>query len=41
MAILVLVTVPQSKAVSLAKVILAKRLGVCINIVKGVDSYFW
>ncbi|MCD6583881.1 MAG: divalent cation tolerance protein CutA [Candidatus Omnitrophica bacterium] len=41
MAIFVLVTVPQSKATSLAKLILTKRLGACINIIKGVDSYFW
>jgi periplasmic divalent cation tolerance protein len=41
MAIMVLVTIPQNKAASLAKIILAKRVCACVNIVKGIESFFW
>jgi len=41
MAIVVLVTVPQAKAKTLAKKILKTRLCACVNIIKGVDSLFW
>lgn len=41
MAIAVLVTVPERDAERLAKKILACRLCACVNIVKGVKSFFW
>ncbi len=41
MAITVLVTIPKSKAKSLAKLLLKKRVCACVNIIPGVESLFW
>lgn len=41
MAIAVIVTIPEEKAEELSKIILQERLCACVNIVKGVNSYFW
>ncbi len=40
-ALIVLVTIPQSKARVFAKKIVKKRLSACVNIIKGVESVFW
>jgi periplasmic divalent cation tolerance protein len=38
----VLITVPQGKeALSLTRLLLKKKLCACVNIVKGVESFFW
>jgi len=38
----VLVTVPKGKEpFKLTKLLLAKKLCACVNIIKGVDSFFW
>lgn len=41
MAITVIVTIPEEKADELSKIILQERLCACVNVVKGVNSYFW
>lgn len=38
----VLITVPKGKeALSLTKLLLGKKLCACVNIMKGVKSFFW
>jgi periplasmic divalent cation tolerance protein len=41
MAIAVMVTVPEDKAQDLAKALLKDKSCACVNIVRGVKSYFW
>lgn len=41
MAILVLVTIPQDKAKFLAELLLNNKLCACVNILNGVQSFFW
>ncbi len=41
MILVVLVTVPQEEAKTLAKILLEKRLSACVNIIKGLESFFW
>jgi len=41
MAIAVLVTIPEKDAEGLAKMLLAKRVCACVNIIAGVKSLFW
>ena len=41
MLLVVLVTIPQNKARFLAKKLLQKKVCACINIIKGVESFFW
>lgn len=41
MPIVVLVTIPQKYARSLAKTLLKKRVCACVNILKGIESLFW
>lgn len=40
-AIIVLVSIPQEKAEEFSKTILEMRLCACINVIAGVNSYFW
>ena len=40
-AILVLVTIPQNKAKTLVKILLEEKVCACVNILKGVESFFW
>lgn len=41
MASAVLVTIPEDKAEELARKILQQKVCACVNIVKGVKSFFW
>lgn len=41
MTIVVLVTIPQKRAKSLAKILLKERVCACVNILKGIESFFW
>ncbi len=41
MCIVVLVTVPSEEARRMARVLLERRLCACVNLIKGVESYFW
>jgi periplasmic divalent cation tolerance protein len=41
MEIIVFVTVPESDAQQLAKIILQKKLAACVSILPKVESYFW
>jgi periplasmic divalent cation tolerance protein len=41
MLLVVFVTVPAKKARSLAKILLSKRACACVNIVRGIESFFW
>ena len=41
MIIAVLVTIPQNKAKTIAKKLLTKRVCACVNIINGVESFFW
>tara|TARA_B100000315_G_C14499065_1_gene551454 strand:+ start:434 stop:745 length:312 start_codon:yes stop_codon:yes gene_type:complete len=41
MLLVVLVTIPQNKARFLAKKLLQKKVCACINIIKGIESFFW
>ena len=41
MALLVLVTIPQDEAKGLVKILLKEKACACVNIVKGVESFFW
>jgi len=41
MTIVVLVTIPQKGARSLAKLLLKERVCACVNILKGLESLFW
>ena len=41
MALIIFVTIPQGKASSFAKKLLKERSCACVNILKGVDSFFW
>lgn len=39
--LIVLVTIPQNKAKAFAKKLLKQRLCACVNVIKGVESFFW
>lgn len=41
MAIVMFVTAPESEAENLAKMLVSERVCACVNIVKGVKSFFW
>ncbi|MBN3039612.1 MAG: divalent-cation tolerance protein CutA [Candidatus Omnitrophica bacterium] len=41
MVIVVMVSIPQENAQDLAKALLSERVCACVNIIKGVDSFFW
>jgi len=41
MAIVVLVTIPEDKAKSLAELLLKAKVCACVNIIPAVRSYFW
>jgi periplasmic divalent cation tolerance protein len=41
MAIAVVVTIPEKEAENLAKRLLEERVCACVNIIKGVKSFFW
>lgn len=41
MIIVVMVTVPAGKVDVLVQTLLKKRLCACINIINGVESFFW
>ncbi|MDP2923347.1 MAG: divalent-cation tolerance protein CutA [Candidatus Omnitrophota bacterium] len=41
MAIVVLVTIPEKEAENLSKMLVQERVCACVNIVKGVKSFFW
>jgi len=40
-ALVVLVTIPQKSAKSFIRKILKQKLCACINLIKGVESFFW
>lgn len=39
--LIVLVTIPQNKAKAFTRKLLKQRLCVCVNVIKGVESFFW
>lgn len=39
--IMVLVTIPDTSAQNLAKILLNERVCACVNIIKNVKSFFW
>jgi periplasmic divalent cation tolerance protein len=41
MAIAVFATIPEKNAEPLAKLLLESRVCACVNIIKGVKSFFW
>jgi len=41
MIMVIFVTIPQEKAKSFTKVLLKERACACVNILKGVESFFW
>lgn len=41
MAIIVFVTVPKENSKDLTMKILNERVCACVNLIRGVDSYFW
>jgi len=41
MASAVMVTIPEEKAEELSRKILQQKVCACVNIVKGVKSFFW
>ncbi|MCQ9206148.1 MAG: divalent-cation tolerance protein CutA [Omnitrophica bacterium] len=41
MALMVLVTVPKDKAKNLANILLQQKVCACVNIVGGLESFFW
>jgi periplasmic divalent cation tolerance protein len=41
MAIAVFVTIPENEAENLAKMLVKERVCACVNVVKGVKSFFW
>jgi len=40
-AMVILVTIPGKKAKTFAKILLKKKVCACVNILKGVESFFW
>ncbi|MCK4912908.1 MAG: divalent-cation tolerance protein CutA [Candidatus Omnitrophica bacterium] len=40
-AMVVFVTIPQKKAKTFVKALLEERACACVNILKGVESFFW
>lgn len=41
MAIAVLVTIPEKDAEHLSEMLVRERVCACVNIIKGVKSFFW
>lgn len=41
MALMVIVAIPEKEAKDMAMFLLGKKLCACVNIIKGVESYFW
>ncbi|MFH1875827.1 MAG: divalent-cation tolerance protein CutA [Candidatus Omnitrophota bacterium] len=41
MAITVIVSIPESDAQNMARMLLEERVCACVNIVKGVQSLYW
>lgn len=41
MAIIVIVTIPQKNANALTTILLQKKLCACVNLIKGIQSFFW
>lgn len=41
MIAIILCTIPEKDAQNLAKMLLSEKVCACINIVKGVKSFFW
>jgi len=37
----ILVTIPEEQAKSFTKILLRERVCACVNILKGVESFFW
>ena len=40
-AMVILVTIPEEQAKSFTKILLRERVCACVNILKGVESFFW
>ncbi len=41
MAIIALVTFPEEKAEEFSKLLLSERVCACVNVLKGVNSFYW
>ncbi|MFA6281645.1 MAG: divalent-cation tolerance protein CutA [Candidatus Omnitrophota bacterium] len=41
MVIAVMVTIPEKDAEGLIKMLLSERVCACVNVIKGVESFFW
>ena len=41
MVMTVIVTIPEKDAEPLAKMLLSQKICACVNIIKGIQSFFW
>ena len=39
--LIVLVTIPEKKAKSFSRKLLGKKLCACVNLIRGLESFFW